>query len=142
VQLAALEFRKLARMPQKRQDQIGEQMPDHLERHLSLARCFEPDAAAQPALQAPRALVVRGVDEAEAAAEQLRVLWAIGGDAIAPWLNCWKGTASRWPGWTTTTALTAPAPPPTRAARADRAETAAARASASASPPRTSWATG
>ena len=38
VQLSALEFRKLARMPQKRQDQIGEQMRDHLERYVSLER--------------------------------------------------------------------------------------------------------
>lgn len=43
IQLAALEFRKLARMPQKRQHQVGEQMRDHLERYISLERCFELD---------------------------------------------------------------------------------------------------
>lgn len=83
VQLSALEFRKLASMSQKRQDQIGEQMRDHLERYVSLERCFEPDAAVQPALQPPRAFFVRNFDEAESAAEQLRSQWAIGGDAIA-----------------------------------------------------------
>lgn len=83
VQLAALEFRKLASMSQKRQDQIGEQMRDHLERYVSLERCFELDAAAHAPLQPPRAFAVNAIDEAEAAAEQLRAKWAIGGDAIA-----------------------------------------------------------
>jgi Zn-dependent peptidase ImmA (M78 family)/transcriptional regulator with XRE-family HTH domain len=83
VQLSALEFRKLARMTQKRQDQIGEQMRDHLERYVSLERCFELDAAVQGPLQAPRAFAVNSFDEAEAAAGQLRTQWAIGGDAIA-----------------------------------------------------------
>lgn len=83
VQLAQLEFRKLSRMPQKRQDQVGEQMRDHLERYVSLERCFELDGTAQAPLQAPRIFAVHNVDEAEAAAEQLRVQWDIGGDAIA-----------------------------------------------------------
>jgi Zn-dependent peptidase ImmA (M78 family)/DNA-binding XRE family transcriptional regulator len=83
VQLAPLEFRKRARMPQKRQDQVGEQMRDHLERYVSLERCFEPDAAAQPPLQPPRVFAVGHFEEAEAAAGQLRAQWAIGGDAIA-----------------------------------------------------------
>ncbi|MBK6717570.1 MAG: ImmA/IrrE family metallo-endopeptidase [Burkholderiales bacterium] len=83
VQLSALEFRKLARMPQKRQDQIGEQMRDHLERYASLERCFEPDAAAQPPLQPARAFGVSSFEQAESAAEELRAQWAIGGDAIA-----------------------------------------------------------
>lgn len=83
VQLAALEFRKLARMPQKRQDQVGELMRDHLERYVSLERCFELDGGAQAPLQGPRVFAVQGPEEAEAAAEQLRMQWAIGGDAIA-----------------------------------------------------------
>lgn len=83
VLLAALEFRKLARMPQKRQDQVGEQMRDHLERYVSLERCFELGGQVQAALQAPRAFVVNDPSEAESAAEQLRTQWAIGGDAIA-----------------------------------------------------------
>ena len=83
VQLAPLEFRKLARMPQKRQDQVGEQMRDHLERYVSLERCFELDGAAQAPLQLPRAFAVHNADDAEAAAEQLRTQWTIGGDAIA-----------------------------------------------------------
>lgn len=83
VQLAPLEFRKLARMPQKRQDQVGEQMRDHLERYVSLERCFDLDGSAQAQLQAPRAFAVLNADEAEAAAELLRTQWAIGGDAIA-----------------------------------------------------------
>jgi len=83
VQLAPLEFRKLARMPQKRQDQVGELMRDHLERYVSLERCFELEGIPQAALQAPRVFVVNNADEAENAGEQLRVQWAIGGDAIA-----------------------------------------------------------
>jgi len=83
VQLSALEFRKLARMPQKRQDQISEQMRDHLERYVSLERCFELDAAAQAPQQPARVFAVSSFDEAEAAAQQLRTQWAIGGDAIA-----------------------------------------------------------
>lgn len=83
VQLAALEFRKLARMPQKRQDQVGEQMRDQLERYVSLERCFELDGQSLAPLQAPRAFGVNGPSEAESAAEQLRTQWAIGGDAIA-----------------------------------------------------------
>lgn len=83
VQLAPLEFRKLARMPQKRQDQVGELMRDHLERYVSLERCFELEGQAQAPLQAPRAFAVHTPHEAEAAAEQLRAQWAIGGDAIA-----------------------------------------------------------
>lgn len=83
VQLSALEFRKLASMSQKRQDQIGEQMRDHLERYVSLERCFDLDAAASAPLQPPRAFAVSSFEQAEAAAEQLRAQWAIGGDAIA-----------------------------------------------------------
>lgn len=83
LQLAPLEFRKLARMPQKRQDQVGEQMRDHLERYVSLERCFELDGSAQATLQVPRVFAVGSAEAAEAAAEQLRVQWAIGGDAIA-----------------------------------------------------------
>lgn len=83
VKLAPLEFRKLASMSQKRQDQIGEQVRDHLERYISLERCFELDAAAQPPLQPARAFAVGCFEEAEAAAGKLRAQWAIGGDAIA-----------------------------------------------------------
>ena len=50
VQLALPEFRKRASMPQKRQAQVGEQMRGHLERYVSLERCFELDGEAQPAL--------------------------------------------------------------------------------------------
>lgn len=83
VQLASLEFRKRARMPQYRQQQVGEQMRDHLERYVSLERCFALDGDVQGPLQAPRALAVNSADVAEAAAVQLRGQWAIGGDAIA-----------------------------------------------------------
>lgn len=82
VKLAPLEFRKLARMPQKRQDQVGEQMREHLERYISLERCFELDGMAQE-LEPARSIQVDGIEEAELAAEQLRERWAIGGDAIA-----------------------------------------------------------
>lgn len=83
VQLAPLEFRKLASLSKKRQDQIGEQMRDHLERYVSLERCFELDGASQAPLQPPRAFTVDSPDQAETCAEQLREQWAIGGDAIA-----------------------------------------------------------
>lgn len=83
LQLAPLEFRKLARMPAKRQHQVGEKMRDHLERYVSLERCFELEGEALPVRQAPRAFAVRSVEEAEAAAEQLRNAWSIGGDTIA-----------------------------------------------------------
>ncbi|MCX7249979.1 MAG: XRE family transcriptional regulator [Burkholderiales bacterium] len=82
VQLASLEFRKLARMPQKRQHQVGEQMRDHLERYLCLERCFEVDGEVQ-AMEQPRSLTVNSPDEAEGAAEALRDRWNIGADAIA-----------------------------------------------------------
>ena len=82
VQLAPLEFRKLARMPQYRQQQVGEQMHDHLERYISLERCFEVDGGEQP-MEPARSIAVTSVDEAESAAEQLRARWVIGGDAIA-----------------------------------------------------------
>lgn len=82
VQLAALEFRKLARMPQKRQHQVSEQMRDHLERYISLERCFELDDTT-PTMEPSRSLQVHNVAEAEVAAEALRHRWDIGGDAIA-----------------------------------------------------------
>lgn len=82
VQLAPLEFRKLARMPKKRQHQVGEQMRDHLERYISLERCFELDGDVT-SMEPSRSLPVSHVDEAEAAAEALRERWNIGGDAIA-----------------------------------------------------------
>lgn len=82
VSLAPLEFRKLARMPKYRQRQVEEQMRDHLERYLALERCFDAvDVRIEPT--PPRALPVSSIDEAEAAADQLRNDWGIGRDAIA-----------------------------------------------------------
>lgn len=83
VQLAPLEFRKLARMPMKRQHQIEERVRDVLERYIRLEQCFGPDDSAQVPLQAPRVFEVNSADDAERAAEQLREQWSIGGDAIA-----------------------------------------------------------
>jgi Zn-dependent peptidase ImmA (M78 family)/DNA-binding XRE family transcriptional regulator len=82
VQLAPLEFRKLASMAQKRQDQVGEQMRDHLERYISLERCFEADGQSST-LEPLGSLTVNSVAEAEQAAETLRARWNLGGDAIA-----------------------------------------------------------
>lgn len=82
VQLAPLEFRKLASMPQKRQDQVGEHMRDHLERYISLERCFDADGPTTP-LEPPRSLPAHSVAEAEHAAESLRARWNLGGDTIA-----------------------------------------------------------
>lgn len=82
VKLAPLEFRKLARMPKYRQRQVEEQMRDHLERYLALERCFDAvDVRIEPTT--PQALPVSSIDEAEAAAGQLRNDWGIGRDAIA-----------------------------------------------------------
>lgn len=83
VQLAPLEFRKLARMTKKLELQIEERVRDVLERYIGLEQCFGPDDTAQVPLQAPRAFAVSNAEEAEHAAEQLRAQWAIGGDAIA-----------------------------------------------------------
>lgn len=82
VDLAPLEFRKLARMPKYRQHQVEEQMREHLERYIALERCFDaidvriPPAAAQSSR-------VTSLEEAELAARQLRDDWGIGRDAIA-----------------------------------------------------------
>jgi Zn-dependent peptidase ImmA (M78 family)/transcriptional regulator with XRE-family HTH domain len=82
VTLAPLEFRKLAKMPKYRQDQVEEQMREHLERYIALERCF--DAADVKARPAPaRSIAVASVEDAEAAAKRLRKDWGIGGDAIA-----------------------------------------------------------
>ncbi len=82
VALAPLEFRKLAKMPKYRQEQVEEQMREHLERYIALERCFD---AADVALEATPAhfVAVASVDAAEEAARRLREDWAIGGDAIA-----------------------------------------------------------
>ncbi|ANH69759.1 helix-turn-helix domain-containing protein [Mitsuaria sp. 7] len=82
VNLAPLEFRKLARMPKYRQRQVEEQMRDHLERYLALERCFDAvDVRIEPTT--PQTLPVSSIDEAEAAADRLRSDWGIGRDAIA-----------------------------------------------------------
>jgi Zn-dependent peptidase ImmA (M78 family)/transcriptional regulator with XRE-family HTH domain len=82
VTLAPLEFRKLAKMPKYRQDQVEEQMREHLERYIALERCFDAaDVRAQPA--PAHAIAVASVEEAESAAKRLRNEWAVGGDAIA-----------------------------------------------------------
>lgn len=82
VQLAPLEFRKLAKMPAYRQKQVEEQIRDHLERYIALENCFE---AAD--IQVPKTpfqfLGVTSIEGAEQAAEELREYWKIGGDAIA-----------------------------------------------------------
>lgn len=82
VTLSPLEFRKLAKMPKYRQQQVEEQMRDHLERYVALERCFDAnDVAVEPV--AAHSLPVESFDAAEAAADQLREMWNIGGDAIA-----------------------------------------------------------
>lgn len=82
LELAPLEFRKRAKMSKHRQDQVAEQMREHLERYVALERCFDAvDIGAS--LVAPRSIVVQTADEAERAAQALREQWKIGGDAIA-----------------------------------------------------------
>lgn len=82
VTLAPLEFRKLAKMPKYRQQQVEEQMREHLERYIALERCFDAADVALDAVPA-RSITVASVDAAEDAARKLREDWAIGGDAIA-----------------------------------------------------------
>jgi Zn-dependent peptidase ImmA (M78 family)/transcriptional regulator with XRE-family HTH domain len=82
VELAPLEFRKLAKMPKYRQEQVTERIRDHLERYIALENCFEHAAIDIPATP-PQMIAVSTFDEAEAAANQLRTHWQIGEDAIA-----------------------------------------------------------
>lgn len=82
VELAPLEFRKLAKMPKKRQDQVTERIREHLERYIALESCFELADIGTPAT--PQQMIsVSSSGEAEAAANQLREQWQIGEDAIA-----------------------------------------------------------
>jgi Zn-dependent peptidase ImmA (M78 family)/transcriptional regulator with XRE-family HTH domain len=82
VPLAPLEFRKLAKMPKYRQEQVEEQIREYLERYISLESCFDPEDVSTPST-APKSLVVNSADEAEQAAKMLREVWQIGNDAIA-----------------------------------------------------------
>lgn len=82
VPLAPLEFRKLAKMPKYRQEQVEEQIREYLERYIALESCFDPADIGNPATPS-QAIAVASVDEAEKAAEKLREQWQIGGDAIA-----------------------------------------------------------
>lgn len=82
VALAPLEFRKLARMPKKRQDQVTERIREHLERYIALEQCFEHSDIDSPVTQ-PQMILVSTLNDAEAAAQHLRKLWQIGVDAIA-----------------------------------------------------------
>ena len=82
VELAPLEFRKLAKMPKYRQEQVSELIREHLERYIALESCFEHVDIAPPATP-PQIISVSSFDEAEAAANQLREDWQIGEDAIA-----------------------------------------------------------
>jgi Zn-dependent peptidase ImmA (M78 family)/transcriptional regulator with XRE-family HTH domain len=82
VELAPLEFRKLAKMPKFRQQQVAEQMREHLERYVALERCFDVTDGLVQQLP-PRSLPIRSVDEAEVAAQRLRDQLQIGNDAVA-----------------------------------------------------------
>jgi Zn-dependent peptidase ImmA (M78 family)/transcriptional regulator with XRE-family HTH domain len=82
ITLAPLEFRKLAKMPKYQQSQVEEQMREHLERYMALEQCFESvNVRVEPT---PANLIaVSNLEQAEKAANQLRVLWSVGDDAIA-----------------------------------------------------------
>jgi len=81
VALAPLEFRKLAKMPLYRQEQVKELMRDQLERYVLVERSFEDGVSSR--LVAPRSIPVKSLDEAESAASKLRQEWGVGVDAIA-----------------------------------------------------------
>lgn len=81
VSLSPLEFRRLARMPRYRQHQVEEQMREHLERYLSLERCFDAvDVSVAP--PAPASVAISHPGDAEEAAARVREQWDIGHDAI------------------------------------------------------------
>ncbi len=82
IDLAPLEFRKLAKMPKYRQQQIAEQMREHLERYVALERCFDADDGFMQHLP-PRLLPIRSIGDAEEAAKHLRARLQIGSDAVA-----------------------------------------------------------
>ena len=82
VELAPLEFRKLAKMPKFRQQQVAEQMREHLERYVALEGCFDVTDGLVQQLP-PRSLPINGIDEAEVAAQRLRDRLQIGNDAVA-----------------------------------------------------------
>lgn len=81
VELAPLEFRKLAKMPKYRQEQVTERIREHLERYIALENCFELADITIHAVPA-QMISVSSFDEAEAAANQLRQEWQIGKDGI------------------------------------------------------------
>lgn len=80
--LAPLEFRKLAKMPHYRQMQVEEQVREHLERYIALEACFDAGDL-QTAHTPAHLLPVSSIDEAEQAADELRLRWGLGGDPIA-----------------------------------------------------------
>lgn len=82
VPLKPLEFRKLAKMPKYRQEQVEEQIREHLERYIALESCFDPAEIQTPVTPA-QMLSVTCVEEAEHAAYELRDQWQIGRDSIA-----------------------------------------------------------
>jgi len=82
VTLATLEFRKLAKMRLYQQNQVEEQMREHLERYLALEKCFESENVRVEPI-APHSISVSDLDQAEKAAIKLRNLWKVGDDAIA-----------------------------------------------------------
>lgn len=82
VPLAPLEFRKLAKMPKYRQQQVEEQIREHLERYIALEDCFDP-ADIQTPITPAQFLPVSSAEEAECAAEHLRDYWGIGNDPIS-----------------------------------------------------------
>lgn len=81
VELAPLEFRKLAKMPKYLQQQVTERIREHLERYIALESCFEHAEINTP-VTPQGMLAVSSFDEAEAAAKQLREHWQLGEDAI------------------------------------------------------------
>lgn len=82
VELAPLEFRKLAKMPKRQLEQVTERIAEHLERYIALENCF--DAAEIRAAKAPaQQFLVSSFAEAEAAALELRKQWMIGEAPIA-----------------------------------------------------------
>ena len=82
VELAPLEFRKLARMGKRKLEQVTEHTTEHLERYIALEACF--DAANIEISPMPSGyFAVSSLKEAEDAAIHLREQWRIGTAPIA-----------------------------------------------------------
>lgn len=79
---APLQFHRLTKIPKYVQRQIEPQIRAHLERYFLLEQCFDSIAITMNPISSGT-FVVSDFQQAEQAAEKLRIQWEIGTDAIA-----------------------------------------------------------